>query len=53
MGGRTMAQEASGGEVSPRVFFNTNRIVSHQWGWQVNAGDTRVEELSKEILEEA
>lgn len=48
-----MAQHTPGDEVSPRVFFKTNTIVGHQWGWQVNAGDTRVEKLSAEILEQA
>jgi hypothetical protein len=48
-----MPHQVWGAEAKPRVFFNTNAIVSHLWGSQVNGGDTKVEKLSKEILQEA
>jgi len=48
-----MSKHHAGGEVGPRVFFTTDAIIGHQWGWEVNAGDARVEKLSAEILEQA
>lgn len=48
-----MAPHQEPPELHPRVFFNTNTIVGHLWGWQVDGGDRRVEALSQEILTEA
>jgi hypothetical protein len=48
-----MSKRTLGGEVGPRVFFITDAIVGHQWGWEVDDGDTRVEKLSAEMLQQA
>lgn len=48
-----MPQRRRTTELHPRVFFNTNAIISHMWGWEVDGGESRAEDLSKEVLAES